>query len=170
MRLKVIYAAGGGIVAFAIVVFVINSTGPHTNNNAGPTNTTASPLLISLKFLVHPLNLLSLYLLLLPSYLINLFENLLTVQFIHRCLAFIIVLLSIWLLSSSGKVNALQRKAINFLLLALSVQFLLGVLTLLSKVQITLAAFHQMGAFLLFSSCVFLLFQFRNSAKKIDII
>lgn len=52
MRLKVIYAAGGGIVAFAIVVFVINSTGTHTNNNAGPTNTTASPLLISLKEIV----------------------------------------------------------------------------------------------------------------------
>jgi hypothetical protein len=52
MRLKVIYAAGGGIVAFAIVVFVINSTGTHTNNGAGPTNATAAPLTISIKDIV----------------------------------------------------------------------------------------------------------------------
>ena len=49
MRLKVIYAAGGAVVAFAIVVFVINSTGTHSTNSAGPTNTTAAPLTISLK-------------------------------------------------------------------------------------------------------------------------
>ena len=52
MRLKVIYAAGGGIVAFAIVVFVINNTGTHTTNSAGPTNTTAAPLTISIKDIV----------------------------------------------------------------------------------------------------------------------
>jgi len=52
MRLKVIYAAGGAVVAFAIVVFVINSTGTHSTNSAGPTNTTAAPLTISLKDIV----------------------------------------------------------------------------------------------------------------------
>ena len=99
----------------------------------------------------------------------NLFENLLTVQFIHRYLAVVVVILSIWLWISSRKsginsLSAAQIKGINFLLLAISVQFLLGVFTLLSKVQIALAAFHQMGAFLLFSACVFLLFQYRRTA------
>jgi len=48
MRFKTIYAAGGGVVAFAIVVFVINSTGTHT----GQTNTTATPLRLSIKDIV----------------------------------------------------------------------------------------------------------------------
>jgi len=52
MRLKVIYAAAGGIVAFAIVVFLINNTGTHANNTGSPTNTTVSPLTISIKDIV----------------------------------------------------------------------------------------------------------------------
>jgi heme a synthase len=97
----------------------------------------------------------------------NLFENLLTVQFIHRTLAVIVVALSVWLFIASRKhqLNTSQNKGISFLLFAISVQFVLGVLTLLTKVQIALAAFHQMGAFMLFSACVFLLFQFRRTAK-----
>ena len=52
MRLKLVYAAGGGIVAIAIAIFVISSTGTHFNNNAGQTNTTAVPLTLSIKDIV----------------------------------------------------------------------------------------------------------------------
>jgi cytochrome c oxidase assembly protein subunit 15 len=101
----------------------------------------------------------------------NFFENLLCVQFIHRSLAIIIVGLSSWLWFASRKtagksINAVQFAGINFLLFAISVQFVLGVFTLLTKVQIALAVFHQMGAFMLFSACVFLLFQsYKTSCK-----
>jgi hypothetical protein len=54
MRYKGILAAGGGIVAFAIAVFIINGTGTHLNsrNNGGQTNTTAMPLMLSIKDIV----------------------------------------------------------------------------------------------------------------------
>lgn len=52
MRLKLIYAAGGGIVAIAIAIFVISSTGTHSNNNAVQTNTTAVPLTLSIRDIV----------------------------------------------------------------------------------------------------------------------
>jgi hypothetical protein len=52
MRFKALYAAGAGVVAFAIAVFVINSTGPHTNDNAAQTNTTAMPLTLSIKDII----------------------------------------------------------------------------------------------------------------------
>ncbi len=97
----------------------------------------------------------------------NFFENLLAVQFIHRMLAIAITLLAIWMWIASRKIslNEEQRTGVNYLLLAVSVQFFLGVLTLLSGVNITLAAFHQIGAFLLFSACVYLLFHFRRTRQ-----
>ncbi|MDQ6668539.1 MAG: hypothetical protein M3Y53_09990 [Thermoproteota archaeon] len=52
MRLKLIYAAGGGIGAIAIAIFIISSTGTHFNNNAGQTNITAVPLTLSIKDIV----------------------------------------------------------------------------------------------------------------------
>ena len=96
---------------------------------------------------------------------LNIFENPVTVQFVHRILAMIIVLLSgwIWLSIDKRELSRPQRNGINFLLLAVGVQFLLGVFTLLSKVNITLASFHQVGAFMLFSSVIFLMFHFRSN-------
>src|SRR5712691_3110086 len=52
MRLKLIYATGGGIVAITITIFIVSSTGTHSNNNAGQTNTTAVPLTLSIRDIV----------------------------------------------------------------------------------------------------------------------
>lgn len=52
MRFKAIYAAGGGVVAFAIAIFVINSTGPHANNNVAQMKTNVMPLTLSIKDIV----------------------------------------------------------------------------------------------------------------------
>ena len=95
----------------------------------------------------------------------NIFENPLTVQFIHRTLAWIILLLAGWLFlySKRNEMSNPQRKGILFLFLAVLIQFLLGVFTLLSKSEATLASFHQIGAFFLFSVVVFLLFHFRKN-------
>ncbi len=97
----------------------------------------------------------------------NLFENPVTIQFIHRVMAILVLLLIGWFWTTSDRkmMTPSQRRGINFLLIAVAVQFLLGVFTLLSKVEILLASFHQVGAFMLFSSVIFLLFQFRREKE-----
>jgi cytochrome c oxidase assembly protein subunit 15 len=96
-----------------------------------------------------------------PSYM-NLFENLLTVQFIHRMLAFTILFLIIlwWFRSRKQNLSGHQRKSIIVCLLAVSLQVLLGIFTLLCHVPVTLAALHQVGGFFLFSSVIASLFFF----------
>jgi len=96
---------------------------------------------------------------------LNLINNPVTVQFIHRMFAYILLFLiaKVWWSSHKMGMNSGQRRAMNIVLLAVSVQFLLGVLTLLTKVEITLASLHQVGAFFLFSSMIYLLFSFRKS-------
>ncbi len=98
-----------------------------------------------------------------PLYL-NFINNPVTVQFIHRIFAFVLLFLvaKVWWTSKKTGMNPDQRKAMNIVLLAVSVQFLLGVLTLLTKVDITMASLHQIGAFFLFSSVIYLLFQMRK--------
>ena len=94
----------------------------------------------------------------------NFFDNQVLVQFLHRLFAILIVLmiLQIWLLEKKQLRSRLQKRGMNFLLLAVVFQFLLGVLTLLTQVNITLASLHQVGAFFLFSATIFLLFHYRN--------
>lgn len=96
-----------------------------------------------------------------PAYF-NFFENLLTVQFIHRILACIIVLLIavLWWMGRKEPLAPAQKKAIAFCLTAVGIQFLLGVFTLLYHVPVTLAALHQAGGFFLFSSVLTAMFFF----------
>ena len=98
------------------------------------------------------------------NFLMNFFENPVTVQFIHRITAMIIVCMVAWLWLTSDKkaMTSVQKKGLHFLVAAIVIQFILGVLTLLSKAEITLASLHQVGAFILFSAVIFLLFQFRT--------
>jgi cytochrome c oxidase assembly protein subunit 15 len=92
----------------------------------------------------------------------NVFDNQVAVQFIHRILAFVIVALTFFILMNRNKFNRLQKRGIHYLAAAVSIQFILGVMTLLTQVNIPLALIHQAGAFLLFSVCVYLLFLFRR--------
>jgi cytochrome c oxidase assembly protein subunit 15 len=82
----------------------------------------------------------------------NLFENVLTVQFVHRCIAYVIVLyvgLLLWRRSSvqyrfQGVNGWLPRLALLIL-----VQVVLGILTLVNAVPLPLALGHQALAFML---------------------
>jgi cytochrome c oxidase assembly protein subunit 15 len=88
-----------------------------------------------------------------PGYL-NLFENMVTVQFTHRLLAMTIGLLLLgWSIRGITHFENVGVKR-SFLLLATMViiQFLLGVSTLLMQVPVWLGAMHQAGALLLFSA------------------
>jgi cytochrome c oxidase assembly protein subunit 15 len=99
----------------------------------------------------------------------NFYNNQITIQFIHRILAFLIVILSGYLFNKIRKVKIGEKgkNAIYFFLFMVIVQFLLGIFTLLTSVNITLAILHQAGAFFVFASCVNLLFIFSPGKKLI---
>jgi cytochrome c oxidase assembly protein subunit 15 len=94
---------------------------------------------------------------------LNIFENLTTIQFIHRCTALILVILAVLIFYfSKNTENKSVKKAVYMLGLALLVQFILGVFTLLYAAPITLAALHQLGALLLFTATLFLNHRLKN--------
>ena len=99
-----------------------------------------------------------------PAWL-NIFDNPVTVQFIHRFLAFTLLFLVAWFYIESGKekLNNFQKKGIHILIAAIGIQFLLGVITVLTQANIVMASIHQIGAFFLFSSSIYLLFHFRKA-------
>jgi cytochrome c oxidase assembly protein subunit 15 len=84
------------------------------------------------------------------------------VQFVHRTLAYIVVIVVflIWKKSRYLIRTKLQNKGIAALLIGVSLQFLLGVLTLVLQVPVWLGVAHQIGAFLLLSTMVFTLHRF----------
>lgn len=90
----------------------------------------------------------------------NLFENASGIQFVHRTLAVVLVLVFSLLWYQSNKLNLTrpQYRAVTFLIYGLTIQFILGVFTLLYHVPVVLGVLHQTGAFFLFASCIYLLF------------
>jgi cytochrome c oxidase assembly protein subunit 15 len=81
------------------------------------------------------------------------------VQFIHRSLAYLVVILItiLFFKSKSMLLTASQRKGMNFLVAMVLVQFTLGVLTLLLNVPLWLGLAHQLGAFFLLSGVVYVM-------------
>ena len=100
--------------------------------------------------------------------MISFFENMASVQFIHRCIAFIILLgaLFIWFRSQKVDLHPHQKMGANLVMVMVFVQFLLGVFTLLYAVPITLAILHQMGALLLPTAIIY--FWFHLNPKSSD--
>ena len=92
----------------------------------------------------------------------NFIEGRSGVQFVHRILAFIVVI-SVVIIYIKGKKIAVsnhQLNGLNFLLILVGIQSLLGVLTILLQVPLWLGIAHQIGAFLLLSSMIFTLHRF----------
>ena len=92
----------------------------------------------------------------------NFIEGRSGVQFVHRILAFIVVI-SIAIIYIKGKKIAVsnhQLNGLNSLLVLVGLQSLLGVLTILLQVPLWLGIAHQIGAFLLLSSMIFTLHRF----------
>ena len=86
-----------------------------------------------------------------PWYL-NLFENVLTVQFDHRMVAYTIALLAAAHLHLSWRYDAEAAKPLAFAVAAAVVaQITLGIFALLTQLEIGLALAHQAGAILLFA-------------------
>ena len=92
----------------------------------------------------------------------NFIEGRSGVQFIHRILAFFVVI-SVAIIYIKGKKIAIskhQLNGLNSLLILVGVQSLLGVLAILLQVPLWLGVAHQIGAFLLLSSMTFTLHRF----------
>jgi len=90
-----------------------------------------------------------------PWYL-NFFNNMATVQFDHRAIAWLLALAipSFWIAARRGGIAPAARRASSLLLVMLAVQIALGVATLLLQVPLTLAALHQAGALLVFTAAL----------------
>ena len=92
----------------------------------------------------------------------NLFENSLTVQFIHRCLAYIVGL-SVLCLFLYGRRQMQLRPILNFgrelsaVLILVVCQISFGIITLLYKVPLFWGVLHQATAVALLTSLLFLL-------------
>lgn len=86
---------------------------------------------------------------------VNMFDDVRTVQFNHRMFAYLITVLVVaywWRMRGDG--GELRRSA-HLLLAALGVQVLLGILTLLTVVQIHVALAHQLGAVALLAAVIY---------------
>jgi cytochrome c oxidase assembly protein subunit 15 len=79
----------------------------------------------------------------------------------------VILLCAIWYKSNKLKLTKQQNLGVTLLIYGVTVQFILGVLTLLYQVPIILGALHQTGAFFLFLSCIYLLFNLFNKKATV---
>ncbi len=94
----------------------------------------------------------------LSPFLHNFTENIITIQFLHRMVAYLIAVLAVmlwWRAWNAG--DAKLRMAGHFMLATITVQIMLGVLTLVYFVPIPLGAAHQGGALVVLTACLYLL-------------
>ncbi|MCK9481215.1 MAG: COX15/CtaA family protein [Bacteroidia bacterium] len=91
--------------------------------------------------------------------LISLIDNPLSVQFIHRTVALILLalVLYIWLKrkNPTWNLNSVQIQSTNIVMLFILIQVLLGIFTLLFVVPVWLGVTHQAMAFLIFAAMLF---------------
>ena len=95
----------------------------------------------------------------------NILLNASGIQFMHRTLAVLVVILlcMVWIRSNKLKLSPPQNLGITLLIYGVTIQFILGVLTLIYQVPVIMGALHQTGAFFLFGSSIFLIFHLFNS-------
>ncbi|MFV1996564.1 MAG: COX15/CtaA family protein [Acidiferrobacterales bacterium] len=89
---------------------------------------------------------------------INWFENITTVQFNHRMIAWLLIasVPAFWFFAMRTITEPRTRLALHLLLAMLAIQVTLGITTLLFAVPVALAATHQAGALVLFTIILFI--------------
>lgn len=99
----------------------------------------------------------------------NFVEGLAGVQFIHRYMAYVVVGLVIFLAlkAKNNAISTSQRGGIRFLVGMVSIQFVLGIITLLLGVPVWLGVLHQVCALLLLGSIIFVLHRFTYSSGEV---
>jgi cytochrome c oxidase assembly protein subunit 15 len=98
---------------------------------------------------------------------INFFDNPSIVQFLHRNLAYLIVIIYIYLLILVFRdTNKNFRKPILIIGLSIFLQVILGVVTLLSGVKIIYASLHQINSILVILSSLYFLYISKYEENK----
>jgi heme a synthase len=97
-----------------------------------------------------------------PLY-VNFLEGLAGIQFIHRNLAYLLIILVgyIWFIARKYPLTKAQKWAVNLLVGSTLAQVVLGIFTLIYAVPIALGVIHQGWAFLLVTFNLFLLHRLR---------
>lgn len=101
-----------------------------------------------------------------PFYL-NLFEDLTTIQFNHRIIAYLLCILIplFWFKARTYSLTDKTRLSLNLLLLMLAIQVTLGISTLVLAVPVALAATHQAGALVLLTLALLVNHQLRAGSS-----
>ena len=98
---------------------------------------------------------------------INVFDNPSIVQFVHRNLAYLIVIIYIYLLILVFRdTNKIFRKPILIIGISLFLQVILGIITLLSGVKIIYASLHQINSIFIILSSLYFLYISKYIIKK----
>ncbi len=102
------------------------------------------------------------------GFLQNILTNPSGIQFVHRTLALILVafVLYIWHKSNQLKLNSKQTTGVSLIIYGITIQFILGVFTLIYQVPVILGVLHQSGAFFLFGASVYLIFHIFKPINK----
>ncbi|MDF2448596.1 MAG: heme synthase [Bacteroidota bacterium] len=103
------------------------------------------------------------------NFISNILENASGIQFVHRTLAIVVVIMVcfIWYKSNNLKLTHSQYRGITLLIYGVTLQFILGVLTLVYHVPVLLGVLHQTGAFFLFAVTVYLMFHTFRKANRL---
>jgi heme a synthase len=98
------------------------------------------------------------------SSVINIFVAPQTIVFIHRWFAFLVFAAVIYVYFVVRKTNYQSDllKGLQWLIAAVSLQIVLGILTILSYVNIVIALMHQAGAIALFVLSIYFIHRFRS--------
>lgn len=97
--------------------------------------------------------------------LLNILENRVTVQFIHRWLAAVVVaaILAMVMRAMTLRVSNLARWALRGVFTVVILQFILGVMTLVMKVPVHLGLTHQMVGLVLFGLLTIIMYESKHS-------
>jgi heme a synthase len=94
---------------------------------------------------------------------INILESPQTIVFIHRWFAFVVLaaIIYLYLLVRRNNFQNDLLKGLRWFIAAVSLQIILGILTILSYVNIVIALLHQTGAIALFALAIYFIHRFR---------
>jgi heme a synthase len=103
---------------------------------------------------------------------VSLFNNPASVQFIHRCMAYLVTLVILyWWWKQQKEQSDIRKRVVNLLLYVLLLQVILGIYTLLAQVPVWLGVAHQAMAFVLFAAAIYhyYIYQHTNVVNKIQV-
>lgn len=104
-----------------------------------------------------------------PFY-INMFEDLATVQFNHRIIAYVLCLMipALWFMSRRYSLSPRSKTILNLFVVMLIIQVGLGISTLLLVVPVSLGVMHQGGALILLSLALMVNHELRKQPFQLD--